>query len=232
MKKIGDVLLDGKDIDRLSDGEFDTSFLKRYRYERELLKCCEQAVMEMSYEPYRGRTTNARVMGRVMELLRQMHGVDAPRGWYPAMKRLRAAADPMPHHGWRKAKPDSGQKGDEPGKCEVEEPGLRVRPEEIFLHGLSVLHPEHSWCGGMSELLQARPDVGTLLIELARKLGVPGGWDDAVPFVDAALAQLSPWPEALVAIREKIAVLAHLPPLTSADGAASELKPTGQPTTQ
>jgi hypothetical protein len=83
-------------LSTISDGEFDVSYLAKYRYSRELDDCCRMAVKELAEEPYEGRTSCARVMGRAMELLRENHGLDAPRGWVPVLRTLRATESSVP----------------------------------------------------------------------------------------------------------------------------------------
>lgn len=89
MERISDVLLDGTDITSLSDGEFDVAFLKSYPHREHLLECCQAALRELGEQPYFGRSSCARVLALTMELLRQKYEQAVPRGWYPAIKRLR-----------------------------------------------------------------------------------------------------------------------------------------------
>lgn len=94
MSTIGDILGNsGDDVGRLSDEEFDVRFLAHYEYKEELTECCRLALQEMSDETYLGRVSSARTMGRAMGLLRDKYDLNAPPGWYPAMKRLRDDAN-------------------------------------------------------------------------------------------------------------------------------------------
>ena len=70
------------DLGQLSYGEFDTKFMAKYPRPEWLIQCCRLALEGLSREIYLGRFTNARDMARTMELLREKHGVDVPRGWY------------------------------------------------------------------------------------------------------------------------------------------------------
>jgi hypothetical protein len=88
VRTIGMVLADAS-LSRISDGEFNVSYLAKYPHGRHLNECCHMAVEELAEEPYEGRVSCARVMGRAMELLREIHGVNAPRGWVPVLRTLR-----------------------------------------------------------------------------------------------------------------------------------------------
>jgi hypothetical protein len=85
---IGSVLR-GESIGYLSLGEFDEDYLARYEHNAELESCLQQAIQELADESYLDGISNAQVMGRAMENLRSLHNLSVPRGWYPAMKRLR-----------------------------------------------------------------------------------------------------------------------------------------------
>lgn len=89
MERIYEVLLDGTDIARLSHHEFDVAFLENYPHRAILLECCQAAVRELGQRPYLGRASCARVMARAMEILLERYDQAVPRGWYPAIKRLR-----------------------------------------------------------------------------------------------------------------------------------------------
>ena len=73
----------------VSGGLFCTWIPTRYSYKHKLALCCAQAIRELGELPCTP-AARAAVMGRAMELLRERHGVNAPRGWYPVMKQLRA----------------------------------------------------------------------------------------------------------------------------------------------
>lgn len=60
----------------------------RHSYTHRLAVCGAQAIRELADLPCTP-AVQACVMGRAMELLREKHGVNVPRGWYPAMKELR-----------------------------------------------------------------------------------------------------------------------------------------------
>lgn len=88
-QSIGEILADA-DISTMSDGEFDAKYLMNYAYKAELDHCCRAAVEELAGQPYEGRTSCARVMGRAMELLRELYGLNVPGGWVPVLRKLRA----------------------------------------------------------------------------------------------------------------------------------------------
>lgn len=83
-----------EDICLASDREFDTAFLKDYKHGKELQQCIWAAYDELAEEPYLGRASNARLMGRAMELMRERHSLDVPAGWVPVMRKLRGKAAP------------------------------------------------------------------------------------------------------------------------------------------
>jgi hypothetical protein len=94
---IGELFRDlpnvGSLVENLSDGEFRSCWLINYPHRGALDECCILAVIELSELPYTGRKSNACVMGLVMQLLRDRHGVNAPHNWLPAMKRLRGQSN-------------------------------------------------------------------------------------------------------------------------------------------
>lgn len=73
-------------VEQISYGAFDVACLSRFRHQKELLACCERAqrdcVGSSSGDP-------AAVMGKAMELLRNVYQKNAPGGWLPVMKKLR-----------------------------------------------------------------------------------------------------------------------------------------------
>jgi hypothetical protein len=76
-------------INAISDGEFDTKYLTGYKDVPNLLACCDQSIQELAHDPFLGRLSCARVMGKAMEILRRDYGKDVPKGWVPVMKGLR-----------------------------------------------------------------------------------------------------------------------------------------------
>jgi hypothetical protein len=77
----------------VSDDEFNYMALDNYPQKAELRLACAQAAASMGAAPYVGRVTNARVMADAMGILKTQ-GITAPRGWYPAIKLLRAPYQP------------------------------------------------------------------------------------------------------------------------------------------
>jgi hypothetical protein len=92
------MILAGASISKISDSQFRVSYLAKYPHVRQLDECCHMAVEELAEEPYEGRVSCARVMGRAMELLREIHGLDAPRGWVPVLRTLRWTESSVPSH--------------------------------------------------------------------------------------------------------------------------------------
>jgi len=95
-KKVGAVLgfvrnLDDEDaIHQLSDGEFNTRTLKTYKHTSKLVAECRRAIMDLSDKQFENRSSLADVMGLAMENLRGQHQLNAPPGWIPVMRKLRA----------------------------------------------------------------------------------------------------------------------------------------------
>jgi hypothetical protein len=73
-------------VQKISSGAFDTKFLSRYEHPHELLRCCAQALGESIGNPWRDP---AHGMARAMDLMRQLYGLNVPKGWLPVMYDLR-----------------------------------------------------------------------------------------------------------------------------------------------
>ncbi len=173
------MVLAGTDIPELSDYEFDVRFLAKYRYRLELAECCYQATLELWSEPYLGRVSNARVMGRAMELLREKHGLDAPRGWVPVMRKLRASSAAA-----------NSAAGNHKSGCEYAGTPIPVPPaEEVLTSFYSAVHGIDR-DGRLLALAEQQPALKELLVRQARNRGVPTGWYTALPYMNAVLAEL------------------------------------------
>ncbi len=168
----------GEDVIRaVSDGEFNLAALKSYEYTGELADACREAIEEMQNQPFDGRTTCAKVMGRTMEILDDQ-SIKAPAGWLPILKALRADGGPARI------------------KLYVSPPFGHIAAEDVLVDAASALH-----C--YEEPLKPFND---LLVETAKYKGVPQSWDEAVPFLDCALDGDTPRDElgAMIAVRDKI----------------------------
>lgn len=202
---------DERRVSVLSDGEFDERYLINYDNEAELIECCKLALEELADEPFLGRASNARVMGRAMQLLRDKYRVNAPRGWYPAMKRLRASSEKVIRSTVRGT--DSGTSHT---AAEIEEEvrhrkefeeQFRILPNKIFTVSRSPFYTGHEWCEGLADLLRTRPDIEAFLINLAKTIGPPTYWKNMLSFINIALQQLSPQPGVLIKIRDRLVKL-------------------------
>lgn len=71
-------------IKKISGARFEPKYLKRFHHREELEECCSRALDETV-----GSTDPAAAMGRAMELMRELHGLNVPRGWVPVMQALR-----------------------------------------------------------------------------------------------------------------------------------------------
>lgn len=74
----------------ISHGEFDPDYLKKYAHPQELLDCCEHAIGWVPHDAVRHKDP-AGIMAHAMESMRQMYGLDVPKGWVPVMRELRGA---------------------------------------------------------------------------------------------------------------------------------------------
>lgn len=184
-------------IQAVTDGEFDISYLDRYKDTDLLADCCVAAADEYEAELYRGRWSLAAVMGLAMELLRERHNVDAPRGWLPVMKRLRQGGEPR------------NEQPNEQATEYIELPKWKPEPEQILTDGYSTLaFWSRAFGNGSLHIAAEDPQFMALLIEIARKQGVPGNWSEGLTFAEAVIAELlsrcQAVPEALTAFRDEM----------------------------
>ena len=95
MKTIGDHFALGVTVELITDGEFDTEAAGWSKDEwKTFLGCMQEAVDAKDTRPFSGRATCAQLMGDAMKSLRESHGKQAPKGWVPTMKSLRATPGP------------------------------------------------------------------------------------------------------------------------------------------
>lgn len=190
---IGELLGNSKSIiTDISDGEFDERALTRYLNGDLLAECCRLAVETLAAEPYRGRVTNARLMGLAMEKLRELHGLDAPRGWLPVMKKLRES----PHTPSKRCAQQEEATSDSDAKRFAEP----VPPCDVFTEfrsSLLVIDPE------AAETLNKQPETKATFVHLAEQKGVPRNWMDAYEFMLAL--DLSSLPPEAIRIRHRLA---------------------------
>jgi hypothetical protein len=205
------VVLAGVDLHTLSNGEFDVTYLTKYPHRRQLEECCEKAVEELADQPYEGRISCARVMGRAMELLREDYGFDAPRGWVPVLRRLRAVeggAERQLDKGRRPsyvATKSAAERQPERENEASREKLFRYRPDEILTDWRSPIQELPSG-RSFAEFVEGRHDLKRQFIELAKKVGVPRGWWDALSFLEFIADGLDevpePFREALAGLRD------------------------------
>jgi hypothetical protein len=92
---IGNHFVLGATIELITDGEFDTKASDWRKDEWQLfLECMQQAVDAKEAYSFSGRETCAQLMGDSMKLLRDGQGKQAPKGWLPTMRHLRATPGP------------------------------------------------------------------------------------------------------------------------------------------
>jgi hypothetical protein len=158
-------------VSEISDSVFQTSYLARYSYHDELVKCCAQAIEELSDLPCNSRT-RADVMGRAMEFLREEYGADTPRGWYPVMKQLRA-------------RNEATVNGVHPRGDSVEDPekgsqrvGSLEKPEEILTHSALSRSLREA-----AASLENQPEIRAKFVRLSAKIGVPQTCAQSIKFM-------------------------------------------------
>jgi hypothetical protein len=174
----------------ISDREFDEKFLSTYPHEAELNSCCDQAIQELADEPYVGRLSCARVMGRAMELLKSAHHLDVPRGWVPVMRKLRATKEQKSRY--------------EKYFGLVVHEAPPVPAEELLSHPVSSIHTIDRDDDQLLALMNERPDVNAVFKTLA-KHAVPTSWSEGLNFMNAAIAALgTSVPPAVVIARDKL----------------------------
>jgi hypothetical protein len=78
-------------LSALSGGLFDPKYLAKYEHKHELKRACVYAVDWFSGEPFVGWTTRAKILGNVMDRLKD-DGIDAPRYFPRMLREMRAEA--------------------------------------------------------------------------------------------------------------------------------------------
>jgi hypothetical protein len=211
----------------ISDAEFEVKFLGTFAYRLELRESCLQAVAELAGEPFAGRVSCAKLMGRAMELLRDVYHANAPRGWYPVMKILREVSAPAPSP----ATPDDDipetnndfgepvsprkwfdgylppphPRSVNPDNWYMEEP---YRAADLFTAPCSPIRGYDDY-GVLQGEAERSPALMRAFISVAEARGVPCGWGkNSFDYAEAVIAELQrqnePVTEALVRFREEM----------------------------
>jgi len=210
----------------ISDGEFDVRYLENFEYRDELRECCFEAIAGVSAQAFAGRVSHAKVMGHAMDLLRQRYDANAPRGWYPAMKRLRATTEQVAEAPVRKT--DSSSERDK---------RFRVLPEEILTSPWSAIRAiDHDVTreqvnakddeeveSALATVAEQRPEIKALFIELAKEMGVPAWWGTALVFVETALTKIAVPHEILLTLRDELRQRVEYRPTKSGRGIRDRL---------
>jgi len=187
----------------VSMGEFDSAYLKHYGSARLLAECCHHAAAELADVPFRGPQSCARVMGRAMELLRMNHGVNAPSGWVPVLKRLRKSNAPGTECALPEVATASIPQASDSSSIWDEIP--RPSAEKVLTDPFSCLScfPDQ-----MREALRQNPLLEGLMIETARETGVPDCYATCLDYMNSVIRKLkrqdSPVPDALIAVRKHL----------------------------
>jgi hypothetical protein len=177
-----DALQRVSQIECLSDEEFDPEFLAHYQHRNELMWACNAAIHQLSEEPFEGRKSRARVMGLAMELLREAHKVDAPRGWLPAMKRLRTRSPELRSVVHR-------------------ESNYQTEPCDVLTgEWLDFVDPNHC----LRTLAMQKPELKELLVLAAERMGVPSCWLECRWYINAVMSCLRPIPTAILNIKDEL----------------------------
>jgi hypothetical protein len=161
----------------LSDQEFDCTFLKSYAHTDELMWACNAALNDLRDTPFEGRKSRARVMGLAMERLRSVHKLEAPRGWLPAMKRLRTVSP-------------------EQRSLHGEENRNRL-PILFCIEAFSDQNQE------MRKLIEQEPRLKELLDAVAEKIGTPNNYQELGWYLNAVMSCLRPVPAGILRIRNE-----------------------------
>ncbi len=77
-------------VKAVSSGRFHSRALQSYDHSDALAECCQDAILELSAQSFRGRASCARLMGHAMEMLRERHNLNAPPGWIIVLREIRA----------------------------------------------------------------------------------------------------------------------------------------------
>jgi hypothetical protein len=170
-------------IAELSDYEFDPEYLEYYEHDEDaLMSACNEAIDELFEEPFEGRKSRARVMGRAMELLREGYELNVPKGWVPAMKRLRTVSPERRSVVYN----------------ECNEP---VKPSDVVTDWRSVLNFMDK-NGELRALAVQNPELRHILVLVAERFGVPRGYLECRWYIRAVMTCLKPVPEVIFEIRD------------------------------
>lgn len=172
------------EIADLSDYEFDTAFLKYYEHTHLLVWACNEAIQQLFDEPFEGRKSRAKVMGRAMELLRKVHQLDAPGGWLPAMKQLRTISPEL--------RSVIHKENNEP-----------VPASEVLSHPFSLIDFMDS-DRRLRTLVRREPELEKLFVAVAERMGVPWKYVEGVWYLNAVMTCLRPVPTVIIQIRDKL----------------------------
>src|SRR5579875_949034 len=200
-------------VSEISDSLFQPSSVAKYQYIDELVLCCAQAIEDLADLPCNSRT-RADVMGRAMGLLREKHGIDAPRGWYLVMKQLRAMNEVNVDTDQAYEREGVGAQqefrqahcNDAPRhkKCGREgEEWDAVPPESVLSSDRSVLE----FVDGGHELLSlanGNPDIEAEFVALARERGVPRIYKQGLEFLNTLLLRFETAPDAVLKVRDEL----------------------------
>ena len=189
-EQFGRFQLPGSSLERvvhaISDGEFNTKFLAYFGDTVELWDSCLRAITELSDEPFLGRLSSAKVMARAMELMREMHNLNAPRGWYPAIKRLRAHSTSTPMSSRNEpgsSDCNASREEEEYNRWQREFDEGKIPPADVLTDirsGVRAIDCE------AAERLNEDPAMRDAFVRVAEQRRVPKGWGpEALDFLNA-----------------------------------------------
>jgi hypothetical protein len=179
-------------IELLSDGELQLCSVNDYSHWDELLQSCKDTISARKNFRFSGRRAGcADLLDAIMQHLRKEHHVRAPKCWLFIIRKLRN------EDGGLLIQPRDPEQA-KPSWTRLKDHVIEVLPEGILSESFSPLNFAR---GCDSKFLK---DLEPMLIERARRFGVPKGWDDAVSWLDSLIAERSDLASRLSGPRERM----------------------------
>jgi hypothetical protein len=177
-------------IRHVSDGEFNTAFFRKFPYPQmnKLVHAIAAAVEQMADEPYLGRQSNAKVMGRAMELLAP---ISVPKPWVKVMRKLRGKVE-------REA------------VAEAREPSRTDNQSSVFssMWWPVLISNAEQEAGLQRGTLEASVTSGVLTPIAQTFDRLQASWDTGAQFMDAVVAELTrqgqPIPPAVATLQQHL----------------------------
>jgi len=170
-------------VDYTTRGRIELGRLKKYEHGKELAEACVEAVESLSDEPWPTSPDSAfaRIMGCVMDLMNGQ-GLNVPTPWVACLGQLR-----------RKSKSEAvtySYRGEKDYFNTPVPPTLILTDFRSSIRAAMEQSPDNELA---KKLDDGRDGIKSLFVQIAEDKGVPRSWGEAIPFLDAVLAQ--PFPE-------------------------------------